>query len=224
MPWQNERCSGQGRTVLFVSHNMPSIRLLCNKCLFLENGYVKNIGDADTIIGEYFSCGINLLTDNPSEIPNTLSTYNTGEAKFKRASVLSSNKKETNELDFLEKFYVNMRLDVFKHLNDVALSVYIVNQYGDRILMAVENELYKPISFLEGQHNIEVMFEEELMPGNYSIGFSISYFHTGSSIDYVESFYPFSVKKESREKNMEYPWATVHGYVRPKTKWKINTL
>ena len=44
---------GEGRTVLFVSHNMASIRALCKHGILLENGSVKNIGDAGDIIDLY---------------------------------------------------------------------------------------------------------------------------------------------------------------------------
>ena len=41
---------GEGRTVLFVSHNMASVQRLCNTGLLLENGMVKYTGNiADTI-------------------------------------------------------------------------------------------------------------------------------------------------------------------------------
>lgn len=44
---------GEGRTVLFVSHNMASIRALCKHGILLENGCVKSIGDAGDIIDAY---------------------------------------------------------------------------------------------------------------------------------------------------------------------------
>lgn len=44
---------GEGRTVLFVSHNMASIRNLCNRGVLLENGMVKKMGTADEVVGEY---------------------------------------------------------------------------------------------------------------------------------------------------------------------------
>ena len=43
----------EGRTVLFVSHNMASIRALCKHGILLENGGVKGIGDAGEIIDAY---------------------------------------------------------------------------------------------------------------------------------------------------------------------------
>ena len=44
---------GQGRTVLFVSHNMASIRALCTTGVLLENGMIKNMGNVDTIVDQY---------------------------------------------------------------------------------------------------------------------------------------------------------------------------
>ena len=44
---------GQGRTVLFVIHNMGSVRNLCNHGLLLENGQMKLTGDIDYVVNEY---------------------------------------------------------------------------------------------------------------------------------------------------------------------------
>jgi lipopolysaccharide transport system ATP-binding protein len=45
--------SQEGRTVLFVSHNLPSVRNLCNKGLLMHNGMIDRIGDVDEIINLY---------------------------------------------------------------------------------------------------------------------------------------------------------------------------
>ncbi len=46
---------GEGRTVLFVSHNMDSIRNLCKSGVLLENGQVKLRGDIDDVVSAYVS-------------------------------------------------------------------------------------------------------------------------------------------------------------------------
>jgi ABC-2 type transport system ATP-binding protein len=45
----------KGITILFVSHDMDEVRSLCSKVLWLDHGYMKMIGDADTVIPEYES-------------------------------------------------------------------------------------------------------------------------------------------------------------------------
>lgn len=45
--------AGSGRTVLFVSHNIGAIRLLCNRCLLLDSGRLVLDGPADAVIEKY---------------------------------------------------------------------------------------------------------------------------------------------------------------------------
>lgn len=53
----DEVSKGKGRTILFVSHQMNSIRSLCDSCIFLKNGEVGGIGSVDSIIDKYLKDG-----------------------------------------------------------------------------------------------------------------------------------------------------------------------
>ncbi|OHD21690.1 MAG: hypothetical protein A2Y34_14065 [Spirochaetes bacterium GWC1_27_15] len=53
----------QGRTVLFVSHNMAAINALCKKGILLRKGGVEFIGDASEAINKY------LTIDKVSDLP-----------------------------------------------------------------------------------------------------------------------------------------------------------
>lgn len=44
---------GEGRTVLFVSHNMNAVKSLCHNGILLENGQVSYIGTAEEVVSEY---------------------------------------------------------------------------------------------------------------------------------------------------------------------------
>ena len=46
---------GEGRTVLFVSHNMGSIRALCRHGLLLDNGMVRATGDISEVVDTYLN-------------------------------------------------------------------------------------------------------------------------------------------------------------------------
>lgn len=46
--------AGQGRTVLFVSHNMASVVSLCRNCMVLDRGRVDFIGETDIGVARYF--------------------------------------------------------------------------------------------------------------------------------------------------------------------------
>lgn len=45
---------GEGRTILFVSHNMSAVRNLCRTGIYLENGRINYQGDIDQTVDEYF--------------------------------------------------------------------------------------------------------------------------------------------------------------------------
>lgn len=47
--------SGQGRTILFVSHNMVAVNNLCSESIYLKEGIIKQIGKTSDIIGEYLN-------------------------------------------------------------------------------------------------------------------------------------------------------------------------
>ena len=59
---------GQGRTVLFVSHNMASVRSLCKSGLLLDKGQIKTIGKIDDVVAEYIG---NELTPSYAEFENS---------------------------------------------------------------------------------------------------------------------------------------------------------
>lgn len=51
---------GEGRTVLFVSHNMTSIKALCKRGIILKNGMMVDDGEVDTVVSHYLR-GDNLI-------------------------------------------------------------------------------------------------------------------------------------------------------------------
>jgi lipopolysaccharide transport system ATP-binding protein len=52
---------GHGRTVLFVSHNMPAISRLCQRAILLSEGTVVRDGPAEEVINAYVSSGMSTL-------------------------------------------------------------------------------------------------------------------------------------------------------------------
>lgn len=55
---------GEGRTVLFVSHNMASVKALCTRGIVLENGKVSFDGVIDNCIDYYLSLDTNTVASN----------------------------------------------------------------------------------------------------------------------------------------------------------------
>ncbi|MGL1176154.1 hypothetical protein ACSTK7_23680, partial [Vibrio parahaemolyticus] len=47
-----------GRTVLFVSHNMEAIRSLCEGAIFLDKGFFKIKDKSDKVVEQYLNYGL----------------------------------------------------------------------------------------------------------------------------------------------------------------------
>jgi lipopolysaccharide transport system ATP-binding protein len=56
--------SGEGRTVLFVSHNMVSIQALCDRVILMERGVIKIDDNCDFVINEYIKINSSELKQN----------------------------------------------------------------------------------------------------------------------------------------------------------------
>ncbi len=75
-----EKCLGkmddvskrEGRTVLFVSHNMMAIQNLCKSCIMLSSGRIKQVDTADKVISSYLSDSIHnkFLPENAQRVGN----------------------------------------------------------------------------------------------------------------------------------------------------------
>jgi lipopolysaccharide transport system ATP-binding protein len=67
--------SSEGRTVLFVSHNMPAITSLCTRAIHLEAGRLVQDGPASEVVSEYLtqSLGVSAETrwDDPATCPGS---------------------------------------------------------------------------------------------------------------------------------------------------------
>jgi len=50
----------EGRTVLFVSHNMTAVKNLCKSGVLLDNGMMKFTGDIDSVVQQYLSEDVNM--------------------------------------------------------------------------------------------------------------------------------------------------------------------
>ncbi|MFQ3534361.1 MAG: ABC transporter ATP-binding protein [Aggregatilineales bacterium] len=61
--------AGEGRTVIFVSHNMPTVLRLCNVGLLLSGGRVVAQGDIQSVVNTYVRQGVELAGERHFEPP-----------------------------------------------------------------------------------------------------------------------------------------------------------
>jgi lipopolysaccharide transport system ATP-binding protein len=211
--------SKSGRTVLFVSHNLTAVQNLCTSCLFLKNGRMVEIGNTPKVIENYLT--ENREIQNSGIIPNDFNRLNNGEAFFRKILITDINNDPTIKLSFQQTFKVIIELDVLKDIKQAMININIGTTLGQPILYAVDKDgnKYQSRDFNVGNHSIEVEFKSTLLPGNYSCTLGLNYIANGNTIDWVENIYFFEVDKVGLNKNENYPWDHVHGFVEPESNW-----
>jgi lipopolysaccharide transport system ATP-binding protein len=58
-----ESATGEGRTVLFVSHNMAAVQRLCQRTILLDQGKVVNDGATQEVVQHYLGSGLNTCAE-----------------------------------------------------------------------------------------------------------------------------------------------------------------
>ena len=163
---------GEGRTVLFVSHNMKSIRRLCRTGVLLENGTVRYSGEVGSVVDKYLS----LYQDSDGlkgcvmfEQDDT-KTHQFLETKFVRSdgSVIS------DPIDVYEDIYLILKYQVRKPIS-AHLAFYFSNLQEDIAWYNERADYYREYADLEpGTYYSRIKIPNPfLKPGRYflTIGF-----------------------------------------------------
>ncbi len=122
-----EMSKGEGRTVLFVSHNIPAIQSLCKIGILLENGFLKHINIINKTLEIYSS----EIKKNDKSV-----SWDFNSAPGNQfAKILSVNSRSENNYFIIEKeFYIDV---IFVNLIDshiVNVSISIFDNQGTYIL------------------------------------------------------------------------------------------
>jgi len=156
----------EGRTVLFVSHNMAAIQNLCQKIIFLENGLVKDIGDTDKIIQSYLNAKI---TNNHS-LSSVIKRSGNGQLKFTDGRLIINDcNRESNVVETFKDVRVELQFEVIKNLqfSHARIDVGINNLLGDRIAWLSSDTIGAKPDLSKG--HISFLIESlPLAPGDYT--------------------------------------------------------
>lgn len=170
-----EEVGREGRTVLFVSHNMAAVQSLCNRGILLGKGAVSSVGPVEEVIRSYFdTMTVDIEAgEDLSDIPRP--AYATREVEFTQCRVLNAEKKKTVHLKYGEPFSLSLKaLSKIKHQ---ALSVFagIQTQTGTRVFTASSADAGVLFDVEKGGSLVvEVSFPSlRLVPGHYRVFLAI---------------------------------------------------
>ena len=167
----------EGRTVLYVSHNMSTIRRLCDRCVVMDKGRIIFVGDVEQAIELYLSNTHEQWSENQTEFDLTetssRSPYTPGNAQITRVELLD---KDSSMYRSGEKIRMKIRVHTKKTFDDLHLRLELrtrdetpVGTMPDVLLGRCEENADQdyvveldPISLTGGRYRLDmVLFEKD---------------------------------------------------------------
>ena len=162
---------GEGRTVLFVSHNMASIRNLCKSGVVLKNGYIDHVGTADDCVDYYIGTNLADLFGYTEITPKHHVSSVIKEMEYLSVEMLNDFRNVSNEEPL--RFKMKVKRNDSK-ITRCQFGVVIRNN-SDAVVGAMYSrvvDLPKGSELME----VEIVFPgHQLARGRYSLNFNISY-------------------------------------------------
>lgn len=181
----------EGRTILFVSHNMGSIKSLCQSGILLENGTIRlKDGDIENVIDKYLysnqiqSSGVLPINERKDRKGN-------GKLRIIAFDLLNSINNSKIELGKQFGFRIKYKAELNPFYGKILISIN--NVHNDTIVFLDSDTIEDFPSILQKSGNIEVYLSESfgLPQGQYFI--NIAFLIDGNMADYVIKALHFEV-------------------------------
>lgn len=184
----------EGRTVLFVSHNMDAIQRLCPQCILFERGQLAAWGDTQSVVSRYLSR--NSMTPPPNRWIDVthVERQGTGNARF--VAIQYSSLDQT--ADFLPysngSLAFQLMIESDKARSVKSLAVIIYSQSGFKLVNADTVSLGQPVSLRKGCTGFRLKIDRlYLNPGTYTIGLWLADPITDTCFDFAPSAFDIEV-------------------------------
>jgi len=174
-----EISKGEGRTVLFVSHNMAAIQSLCSRVLLIDNGRISNSnGEEPNIAIEHY-------------------LFNSGNKEINYKVNIDDFKVDINQkiiYDFNEPLKIDLNIDSIKDFHDkIYFDFAVVNQFDEFVLHYIMNFGNESIKINKGSNKLTLKVDNPgLVLGNYSMIFYV-YDRMRNVIFWVENCSTFQI-------------------------------
>jgi len=205
----------EGRTVLFVSHNMAAITQLCGRALWFENGRLKFTGHPFEVVASY------LLSNSVNQLiwaPSLSNEKSHAEFVIKSARVLSEDNQPTAVVAFDRQLQVEIAYEVIVPLRDLSVIFRVTDSQGNIIWTSWDTDTteWKGCVRIRGCYiSICKIPAGSLRPGRYvlSIGANIS---NVKLLCYHENVLAFDVSEVGYRLNLNRM-----GVITPLLAWEV---
>ena len=208
----------EGKTIIFVSHNMTAINSLCKKVIYLKNGMLVEEGETEKIIHKYASTETDLITENSWKHDKRGDDV----AKLLSARLIDRNKETMNVVFMHEDVGVEFEYEVLKPGYLPIPNIHMFNIKGEHVFASSETTHER---FKEPGHYKTVMWipANLLNDGRYLIGLAASTMIPQKIHFYEQESLIFDVVEDMDRRNMEYRGG-IPGVIRPNLNWQTTKV
>lgn len=168
----NELSTGQGRTVLFVSHNMAQVKNLCNKGMVLSHGQIVTSGGIDECVDTYLSQGgiisgqyVNFWKNDNIIKPHTA-------CDFESISIVDQNNELIDKIDRLtdNRIYLKFTFNVAEIDSQLNIGFTLCNAKNEPVLISWLRDKDDNLNIKKGKNTLFVKIPKEILNiGEYRI-------------------------------------------------------
>lgn len=201
---------GEGRTVLFVSHNMAAVKTLCNNGILLKNGLVTYVGDVDSCVSRYL--------DNSKEGSYNFRRLNLGNEIIQLHSIKVENPNserpdiidENKEIELIIEFNLSSLNPENYHI-----TFHLINEMGEGLFSFSHANI---IPLKSGLNKLKCKFPKNFFQ---SASFSLNFFCIGNKTKGIlieNDIFNFKVQDGQRELGVYM--GREPGYIKPTFEWE----
>lgn len=207
---------GEGRTVLFVSHNMAAVKSLCTRGIVLEHGKVVFEGEINEAVHLYTSLTINNFKNEAKHFNDKGIISN---LKFK----VSENENiilSTSSVLLGSILLFDLEFEIIKDINDMSISFDFLNQQNELICHVTNEDSAYYFKKVHKGDKIKIQIKTDklvFIPGHYfvNVWFGKSHIET---VYQVENIFSFRLEQSNYTKRTKQ--LPKHAKFYLKTEWK----
>ena len=213
--------ASEGRTVLFISHNMAAVEELCPRAILLSNGRIVEDGSTRDVISNYLSSQSlvsigDMDVSDPAlrrnSLPNSLFHWT-------RVTIINSADKATALLAFGEPFEIILQGIADRDLSEVRVGFSIDSILGPAIFNSFQIDQGLPDRLPVGKIRFRIRMDPNLLaPGLYQISLGAN---GKGVIDWLPVTLQFTISAAGEDTNR---WQSYHGgLIRYPCKWSMES-
>lgn len=187
-----EDVSKEGRTIIFVSHNMGAVNSLCGSGILLRNGSIECNGSVSQVVSEYLSG--NTMVDSASiDLTGITKRKGNGILKFKSIS-LYNNGKLSNKYSIGDDITISFVVEATEPVKNVKFAFQLFASDGFAIANIIDCDSGFKVDMVYGKVKLSVILKDiRFYPDQYHIGLWAGGIESIDQYDYLETCANFEI-------------------------------